>query len=153
MTQLLTTFNFRITVQEEGGAPLCDAAFSQCEGLEVTIDVTTIREGGNNAGPVHLAGVTSYGTLSLKRGMTDSLHLWDWVERVAGDAERGLRATCEVEMLAPDRSGPVAVFVLTGCLPTKVKAPALDAASGIIAIEELEITYQTLHRRTAVPDA
>ena len=146
---IFTAFNFIVSIQlgDATTDPLCDAAFAECSGLEVVMDVKKIREGGNNVGPVQLAGPTSYGTLSLKRGMTRSLDLWDWVERVARDDGRSLRATCEVEMLPMDRSDPVLTFVLTGCLPTKIKAPALNALSGQVAIEELDIAYESLHLR------
>jgi phage tail-like protein len=146
---VFTAFNFAVSVMlgDPATDPLCQAAFAECGGLEVAMDVKTIREGGNNAGPVHLAGPVSYGTLSLKRGMSPTFDLWDWFERVARDDGRDLRAACEVELLAADRSGPVATFVLTGCLPTKLKAPALDALSGTLAVEEMEIAYETLTLR------
>jgi hypothetical protein len=35
-------------------------------------------------------------------------------------------------------------FVLTGCLPLKLKAPALNAQDGTVAIEEMQIAYETL---------
>jgi phage tail-like protein len=144
-----TAFNFHVNVLlgDQATDPLCEAAFAECAGLEVTHQIKTIREGGNNSRPIHLAGPTAYGTLALKRGMTESFDLWDWVDRVNRDGERHLRATCEVEMLAADRSGPVATFVLTGCLPAKLKAPALNALTGLLAIEEMEIAYETLSLR------
>ncbi|MGY1727841.1 phage tail protein [Geodermatophilus sp. SYSU D01062] len=146
MSGPFTAFNFRVNVLlgDSGRDPLCDAAFAECSGLEVAAEVKTIREGGNNNQPVHLSGPVSYGTLSLKRGMSSNLDLWDWVDRVTRDGQRHLRATCEVEMLAADRSGPVAVFVLTGCLPARLRAPALNAQTGLVAIEELEVAYETL---------
>lgn len=140
-----TSFNFNVSILlGDGGDPLCDAAFSECAGLEVTHEITTIREGGNNTRPIHLRGPVTYGTLALKRGMTAAFDLWDWMDRVAHDDGAHLRATCEVEMLAADRSGPVVTFVLQGCVPTKIAAPALDAQSGMVAIEELEVAYDLL---------
>jgi phage tail-like protein len=146
VTGLLTTFNFEVTILLGDGSidPLCRAAFSECDGLEVSLDVVTVREGGNNNGPIHLVGPASYGTLALKRGMTDTVDLWNWVELVLRDGERHRRATCEVAMLGSDRRGPVATFVLTGCLPVRLKAPALSGLDGGIAIEELDVAYQTL---------
>ena len=145
---LFTAFNFHVSILlGDAGDPLCDAAFAECAGLEMSMAVTTIREGGSNGAPVHLTGPVSYANLTLKRGMSRRLDLWNWMERVARDDERSLRATCEVEMLAADRTGPVAVFVLTGCLPVKLKAPALNAQTGMVAIEELEIVYQTMSLR------
>lgn len=141
-------FNVRIMLDDPELDPLCDAAFAECGGLEATTGVKTIREGGNNNSPIHLPGPVSYSQLSLKRGMTSSFDLWDWFDRVQRDDERHLRARCEVEMLAADGSTPQVRFVLTGCLPVKLKAPPLQAKDGEIAIEELEIAYEllTLHR-------
>ena len=33
----------------------------ECDGLEMTMDVKTIREGGNNAAQVRLFGAVNYG--------------------------------------------------------------------------------------------
>ncbi|MBO0779033.1 MAG: phage tail protein, partial [Ktedonobacteraceae bacterium] len=53
-----TTFNFavEINVPEIADLPtyLCDAAFSECDGLEMTMEVKTIREGGNNGKQIRL---------------------------------------------------------------------------------------------------
>jgi phage tail-like protein len=145
-TNLLSTaFNFRVEVLLPGaGAPLCEAGFAECTGLEATAEVKTIREGGNNSRPIHLAGVVSYGQLELKRGMTSSFELWEWFDRVQRAGERHLRASCEVRMLSSDRTRDTAVFALEGCLPTKIKAPALNAKDGAVAIEELQIAYELL---------
>ena len=141
----LTAFNFKVEIAlPDEPEHLCKAAFSECSGLEVTADVKTIREGGNNTRPIHLVGPVSYGQLGLKRGMTAGFDLWRWFDRVLVGGEHHLRATCEVAMLSSDRTRSDAVFVLTGCLPTKIKAPALNAKDGAIAIEELSIAYELL---------
>ena len=36
-------------------------------------------------------------------------------------------------------------FQLSKCVPIKIKAPALNAKDGQIAIEELQLAYETLH--------
>ena len=142
-----TAFNFSVTITLDGeSAALCDAAFSECSGLELTAGVKTIRQGGDNGRAIHLAGPVSYGQLTLKRGMTDSFDLWDWFERVL--TERALRAKCEVAMLSADRQRTTAAFVLTGCLPLKLRVPTLDAKDGALAIEEMQIAYETLALKT-----
>jgi phage tail-like protein len=139
-----TTFNFRVEIQIDGDAePVASAEFSECDGLEMSLEPKTIREGGNNGRQIHLAGPVAYGQLTLKRGMTTSFDLWRWFERV--QSERGLRASGEVLMLSSDRSRTDVRFTLTGCLPIKVKAPPLKASDGAIAIEEMQIAYETLH--------
>jgi phage tail-like protein len=142
-----TAFNFSVQIAFGDSPALCEAAFAECSGLEATVEVKTIREGGNNSQPIHLVGPVSYGQLSLKRGMTDSFDLWDWFDRVLRDGEQHLRATCQIRMLSSDRTTDAAVFVLSGCLPTRIKAPALNAKDGAVAIEELQIAYELLTRK------
>lgn len=144
-----TAFNFLAEITVDSIAPrLCEAAFSECDGLEMTMDVKTIREGGNNGVQVRLAGAVNYGTLTLKRGMTSSFHVWEWFE--ASHRDPSLRAHAEVVLLAADRSVN-ARFVMEGCLPLKVKAPPMNAKDGVIAIEELQVAYESLSMRG--PDA
>jgi phage tail-like protein len=85
--------------------------------------------------------------LTLKRGMTSSFDLWEWVERV--QSEPGLRANTEVVVLSADRATKQAVFVLTRCVPAKLKAPPLNAKDGMVAIEELQLAYESLKLRPA----
>ena len=47
---------------------VCSAAFSECDGLEMTMEVKTIREGGNNGRQIRLTGPVSLRPLTLKRG-------------------------------------------------------------------------------------
>lgn len=139
------TFNFRVNLEVPGSGILCEAAFSDCDGLEMSMAPKTIREGGNNGRPIHLVGPVSYGQLTLKRGMTTDFALWRWFDRT--QRERSVRASGEIQFLGPrgERDGrPQVRFSLTGCLPVKIKAPALSAKDGLIAIEEMQILYETL---------
>lgn len=138
-----TAFNFAVEiVRSDAGAPLVGAAFAECDGLEMNMEVKTIREGGANGRQVRLAGPATVGQLTLKRGMTDdSFELWQWMSDSIADP--GLRAEAEVVLLAPG-GGERARFVLSRCLPVKVKAPPLNGKDGAIAIEELHIAYESI---------
>lgn len=138
-----TAFNFAVEiVRADGAAPLVSAAFAECDGLELSMEVKTIREGGANDRQIRLAGPANVGQLTLKRGMTsDSLDLWQWMSDSLADPS--LRAEAEVVLLAPDGSERMR-FVLSRCLPVKVKAPPLNAKDGAIAIEELQIAYERI---------
>jgi phage tail-like protein len=145
-----TTFNFAIEIQLPGvdgvAKPLCNAAFSECDGLEISFDVKTIREGGNNTRQIRLTGPSTLGQLSLKRGMTRNFDLWTWVKNVQQNP--GLRAEAVVVMFDSERgkqpSDVKARFVLSRCLPVKIKAPALNAKDGLLAVEELQVAYESL---------
>lgn len=122
-------------------SPLCDAAFAECDGLEMTMEVKTVREGGNNTQQLHFVGPVSYGNLSLRRGMTKNLDLWRWFATAVIGEGRGTTARGLVIMR--DAAGtPQVRFKLSGCLPLKIKAPGLNAKDGQVAIEEMQIAYR-----------
>lgn len=146
---LYTAFNFLVeidvpTSKDGSKNTLCQAGFAECDGLEMNITPKTIREGGNNGRQIHLASAVSYGQLSLKRGMTDNFDLWNWFEDVHGPDGREARANGRVVMLSGD-GREMMVFMLDRCMPIKIKAPALNAKDGQIAIEEFQLVYEMLN--------
>jgi phage tail-like protein len=140
-TSPFVAFNFLIELHVGGGAPFCGAAFAECDGLEMSQEVKTIREGGNNGQQIRMAGPTTYGTLTLKRGMTSSFDLGDWFAQAIGDPS--VTADGSVVMQTLDHQ-PAVQFDLTGCRPLKLKAPPLNAKDGAVAVEELQVAYQSL---------
>jgi phage tail-like protein len=137
-----TAFNFSVEITLDGDSSrLCHAAFSDCDGLEMTMEVKTIREGGRNGEQIRLNGPTTYGNVTLKRGMTANFDLWDWFKKSVDDPK--LRASAEVVLLAPDGSEN-ARFTLSRCVPVKLKAPTLNAKDGMVAVEELQLAYESL---------
>jgi phage tail-like protein len=138
-----TSFNFSVEINVPGVSPkICNASFSECDGLEMTMEVKTIREGGNNDQQVRMTGPRAFGQLTLKRGMTASAELWDWFDAVL--QQPSLRADAEVVLFAADGLTVRARFILSRCLPVKLKAPPLNAKDGMVAIEELQLAYQSL---------
>jgi phage tail-like protein len=109
----------------------------------MTQEIKTIREGGNNVKQIRFTGPISYGQLTLKRGMTvDDFDLWKWFSAVQSDPT--LRAKAQVVLLAADGKTQRARFILERCLPIKLKAPALNAKDGMLAVEELQLAYESL---------
>lgn len=143
MASPFSAFNFSIEIDVPGiSHGVCSAAFAECDGLEMTMEAKTIREGGINDRQYRLTGPISYGTLTLKRGMTASFDLWDWFGRLV--TQPGLRASAEVVVFAPDGQTEQVRFLLAACVPVKLKAPPLNARDGLIAIEELQVAYEQL---------
>jgi phage tail-like protein len=141
-----TVFNFAVEIEVPDLSPkVCSAAFAECDGLEMTMEVKTIREGGNNGAQIRLTGPLAFGLLTLKRGMTASFDLWDWFTAIQEPGNGKLRASTKVVLFAPSTDYPERChFVLDRCVPTKLKAPALNAKDGIVAIEELQLAYESL---------
>lgn len=136
-----TAFNFSVEIYPDGAsAPLAGASFAECDGLEMTMEIKTIREGGANDRAVRVPGIINYSNLTLKRGMTTNLDLWKWTQDTIIDP--ALRANAEVVMFAEDGVTERARFQLHRCLPIKFKAPAFNAKDGTVAIEEFQLAYE-----------
>lgn len=141
-------FRFDVSMQVDNADalqltnPLCGASFAECDGLEMTMEPKVVKEGGNNISHIHLVGPVTYANLTLKRGMTQNLDLWKWFAGASRGQYRGSRATGTV--LMNDASGnPALRFTLLKCLPVKIKAAALNGKDGLIALEEMQIAYES----------
>ena len=140
-----SAFRFAVEIKVPGmEGQLYSGYFAECDGLEMTMEVKTIREGGNNGEQVRLTGPLSYGTLTLKRGMTANRDMWDLFNLIVQPGKANLRANAEVVIFTPNGEKEQARFILGRCLPIKLKAPALNAQSGIIAIEEMQLAYESM---------
>jgi len=138
-----TAFNFGVEIRVDGVAmQICDAAFQECDGLEMTMDVKTIREGGNNGKEIRLTGPLKFGQVTMKRGMTPTFDLWDWFNLML--TNQSLRADAEVVIFAADGKTERARFLLSRCVPVKLKSPPLNARDGAVAIEEFQLAYESL---------
>jgi phage tail-like protein len=149
-----TAFRFEVILDLDTPAPglespLCDAAFAECDGLEITVEPKTIQAGGINDRQIHLVGPVKYAQLSLKRGMTSNLQLWTWFTLAT---QTGRVSTASGKVTMWDGSGnPAVEFTLTRCRPVKVRAPSLNAKDGLVAIEELGLVYE--HLSVGLPGA
>jgi len=57
-----TAFNFGVEIRVDASrCRYATAAFQECDGLEMTMDVKTIREGGNNGKEIRLTARSSLG--------------------------------------------------------------------------------------------
>ena len=139
-----TAFNFevKLTVKNpiEGvGSPVCDAAFNECSGLEMSMEPKTIPNSGRNHQQTHRIGPVTYGRLTLKRGMTENLHIWKWF-LAASTPGKDYTAAGEITMKNADGEDAV-IYKLEECLPVKVSGPTMNAQTGQVAIEELQLVY------------
>lgn len=149
-------FRFRVTLSPSpkpgappGGGTLGDGAFQECSGLDLEMDVAEYVEGGRNNGVIQRAGRAKVTRIVLRRGM---LHpaagrvdgdLWRWFQDVV-DGVRPLRRYDGTIAVLDEAEQPVAVWTFTRGLPAKVVGPQLNARTGEVAIEELQIAHEGL---------
>jgi phage tail-like protein len=135
----------------ESGDVLCGGMFSEVTGLEASMEVKTIAEGGRNWGALQRSGPTTFAPVVLKRGVTSVNDLWSWFDVTTRGANYGYRLRGEIAVLgnpAPGAasSGPVTVltFKLANALPVKFKGPDLSGTAGEVAVEELHLVHEGL---------
>lgn len=151
----LSGFRFQVDFKEqmltnetEGGeVVLCSAAFSECSGLEATMEPRTIKEGGRNWGAVQRVGAVNFGTVVLKRGLTRTADLWAWFSLV-GQGASAQRLNVSITMFDQDGRG-IFSWTLKGAMPVKFRAPDLNARNHDVAIEELHLVHEGLARESA----
>ncbi|MBE0623306.1 MAG: phage tail protein [Burkholderiales bacterium] len=143
----LHVFRFEISFKRAGDTPggpvpMCSGAFSECTGLEATMEPKVIKSGGANYGPAQRAGQISFATVILKRGMTSTRDLWKWFQLVGGG---GYAYRLSAEIAMQDAAGnTVLTWGLDKCLPVKFKAADLNAKGNDVGIEELHLAHEGL---------
>ena len=118
------------------------AGFSECTGLDATVDVFEYMEGGVN-GYVHKFPTrASFGNITLKRGVIPlSDDLWSWHnDFVQG---KGRRKDGLIYLLDESRK-PAKVWKFKRGIPKKWVGPSLNASQSGVAIESLEIAHEGL---------
>ncbi|HEV7758356.1 MAG TPA: phage tail protein [Acidimicrobiales bacterium] len=135
-----TAFNFEVVLGLVApvpgvGSPVCEGAFSECDGLQLELEPKTVVQGGATDAVTQLMGQGRAGQLTLRRGMTARADLWAWMA-AASVPGRDVRADGRIVLY--DAAHEVqATFLLSGCLPVRVRGPGLNAQTGLVAVEEL----------------
>lgn len=147
----LTLFRFQVEFRRvtprgtDAGsqADLCHGAFSECTGLEATMEPKVIRAGGANYGSAQRAGPVTFGTVVLKRGLTGNRDLWRSFSLLTEAGRSAMRFDVTINVL--DVNGDTALTVrLSRALPVKFKCGDLNARASEVGIEELHLAHEGL---------
>jgi phage tail-like protein len=146
----LPAFNFYIALIDTSStlakvasavSAVAGGGFSECSGLEGTLQVEDYQEGGQNSYVHKFPTRIMYANIVLRRGASLSEDLWNWhYKYVTGQGGRrdGLIILQDVGHI------PLKVWSFTRGLPLKWTGPSLNAAQSGAAIESLEITHEGL---------
>lgn len=132
--------NARFRLQIQG---IEQGAFVECAIGDTTTDPIEYRVGTD---PGHLRkqpGLTKYGNITLKWGLTDSSELWDWRKKVIDGDIAAARTNGSIIILDEQGNATVQWNFFDGW-PSKYDPADLNAKGNDIAIETLEITHERL---------
>lgn len=141
----ITTNRFYVEI---GGSVA--ASFTECSGLDVQVDKEVYQEGGVNDQQRIFLKPAKFSDVTLKRGMSDDITFWSWIELVlnlnkpSGEARpKNLRRN--ISILVFNQAGEtMQAWTLIGAVPVGWKTPSLQADSSSVAIEELVLAYEGL---------
>lgn len=130
--------DFRFHVQIDA---IIVAGFSEVSGLEIEVGTEEYEEGGRNGFTYELPGRASHPHLELRKGLTQSRALVNWMRDVASGAVE--RKNVFVFLL--DTNGlPKWGWQCRSAYPVRYSAPDLQADGGDVAVESLELAHQGL---------
>jgi phage tail-like protein len=115
------------------------AGFSECTGLELSMEPVTWKAGGDD---IHkFPAQVAFANIVLKRGVALSDDLFNWHLSFADG--RGRRRSGLI-MLQDDFKIPRRLWLFLHGIPVQYVGPAMSAGSSATAIEELHIAHQRL---------
>jgi phage tail-like protein len=138
----LVGFHFAVDI---GG--VVTGYFTECSGLGSEHDVVehkVVTETGQEV-VLKLPGRLKWDNITLKRGITSNLDIWDWRKQVEDGAVEAARRDGSIVMYDQELK-EAARWNFERAWPLKVTGPSPKADSNEIGIEELTICHEYIAR-------
>ena len=137
----LVGFHFAIDLQG-----VIEGYFTECSGLgseQEVIEHKVVKDGIEIL--MKIPGRLKWENISLKRGITSSMDIWDWRKLVEDGDVDGARRNGSIIMF-DQHLKPVARWDFEGAWPVKVTGPQPKADSNEIGVEELTVAHEYIKR-------
>ncbi|HEX8475992.1 MAG TPA: phage tail protein [Pyrinomonadaceae bacterium] len=137
-TDPFASYNFRLEIDG-----ITIAGFSEVTGLNSEQNVIEYREGDEGLTPRKLPGLNKFGNITLKRGISADLQIYNWRKTVAdGDITRKNLSI----VLHNEKHDEVVRWNLVNAWPSKYTGPDLKANANEVAIESVELAHEGMER-------
>jgi phage tail-like protein len=135
--------NYRFIVEIDG---IPQASFSEVILPESASEVIEHREGNSSTNIIlKQAGLVAFTNLILKWGLTTSMDLYNWRKLVEQGKISTARRNISVVVL-DEENIEAARWNFSNAWPSKYKAPDLNGMGNDIAVEMLEIVFESMQR-------
>ena len=136
-------YNYRVEIDS-----IDVAAFSEVSGFDASVDVIEYREGTDPINsPRKMPGLTKYGNVTLRWGVSDDSDFLDWVYSVAPTntaPPTGMVRHNVTITLIDDAGNPGPSWNLINAWPVGYTVPDLNGMGGEVAIQSLELCHEGL---------
>lgn len=147
--ELIPSFHFVVEIGGERDGER--VSFQEVTGLEATLELEEVTEGGNNLFKHRLPVRQSFSNITLIKGVMneeEEFHAWvssSLLSQESIDASFGDRVkTIRINLLSLDGAIEVRSWQLVNAYPVKWSTSSLNAGENKIAIDTVELAYQYL---------
>lgn len=143
-TDPLVGFHYAVEIQG-----MVTGYFTECSGLgseHEIIEHKIVDDNGNEV-IMKIPGRLKWDNVTLKRGITDNMDIWDWRKTVEDGDVESARANGSIVMFDQHLT-EMARWNFENAWPLKVSGPSVKSDSNEIGIEELTIAHEGLWRVT-----
>jgi phage tail-like protein len=122
-------------------------AFRECAGLGSENDVVEYKASGPKGEFVlkKVPGRMKWNDITLKRGITDTMDMWKWRQKVEEGNVEDARKNGSIVMFN-QQGQEIARWDFVSAWPSKITGPSANAGTNDVAIEELSITHEGYKR-------
>lgn len=127
------------------------AGFNKVSGIKVEVEAVSYSEGTFGGHPIQLPGIMSPGELTLERGLTDNVELWNWVlEVVETENARpkigALSFRKDLELVLLNREAvEVKRWHVDEAWPKTYELDDLDSSTSDVLMERLVLAHEGLY--------
>jgi len=154
--ELLATSRFYLELHLADSVDAIDAYFMECQGFKTSQDIIDITEvtpqmwgkDGKSRGRIiqtKIPGNISYTNLTLRRGLTVSMTVWNWLEAIQQGAWAEQRRDGSLTIYDQGAQAQVR-FEFKRAWPVSYSISDVSVSSGDLEIEELEVAVEELKR-------
>jgi phage tail-like protein len=122
-------------------------AFRECTGLGSENEVVEYKASGQKGEYVikKVPGRLKWNNITLKRGITDAMDMWQWRKLVEQGKIDDARKNGTITMYN-QQGNAIAKWNFVNAWPSKLSGPSANAGNNEVAIEELELTHEGYER-------
>lgn len=130
-----TTFRYIVKIGD------AEMGFSEVSSMDMTMDVIEYREGWMNPTPKKYPGLTKYGNITLKKGLTKDTSLYNWI---TGQSTHGGydKRTVVITLVGEKPDVKLYTWTISNAWVSKYTTPDFKASSGELAFESIELVHE-----------
>jgi len=121
--------------------------FQQAEGLTSESEKIEYKASGPRGEEITISqpGRTKYPNITLKRGMTDSMEMWEWRKQIEDGKYKEAMKNGSI-VLYDQQHTEIARWNFENAWPVKVSGPSLNAGNNEVAVETIELSVESNKR-------